>query len=481
MIGGYSLKSVNKVKKISFVFLLLLLFCCAGSVKKVQAASGNRVRITFLHCNGKSSSYYDSIGQNVVKGTRVILPDALEVEGYRVLGWSCQPDAAYADYKVHSYLTPTENMTLYAVYRQISYKITFNNQDGTSSSAYYASLNTTAVRNQKIVLPEIPKIAGYDTVGWTTNKGGSSPIYKPGSTYTVQKNTAFYAVREKRITVTFYNNAGKKYGSYRIKYGSSVRMPGITNPYGYTFLGWSTARWRQTNPQYQVGEEVVFSNHVNLYPVLFRKANEVNLTQNQVAKLNTKKYTRLIFVGDSRTNHMKNTIAIQFGSSFDKNVSYVEKRGGMLSWFQETGYANLIRNLKKNGGGTAQRPVAVVFNLGVNDPANLYSYISFMKKIAPELKSYNCRLFFMSLNPINMKMIQAYGMVDRHRAESYIRFFNETMKNTLGNTYTYIDTYSELIRKGFGFNNKGIDDGLHYHSTTYKRIYNYAVRAVNRA
>lgn len=87
----------------------------------------------------------------------------------------------------------------------------------------------------------------------------------------------------------------------------------------------------------------------------------------------------------------------------------------------------------------------------------------------------------MSLNPINMKMIQAYGMVDRHRAESYIRFFNETMKNTLGNTYTYIDTYSELIKKGFGFNNKGIDDGLHYHSTTYKRIYNYAVRAVNRA
>ena len=48
------------------------------------------------------------------------------------------------------------------------YKVTFNNNSGTSTSKTYTSLDLYAAKNQKITLPEVPKAKGYINLGWTT-------------------------------------------------------------------------------------------------------------------------------------------------------------------------------------------------------------------------------------------------------------------------------------------------------------------------
>ena len=62
-------------------------------------------------------------------------------------------------------------------------------------------------------------------------------------------------------------------------------------------------------------------------------------------------------------------------------------------------------------------PIAVVFNLGVNDMANVSNYVSYMTDIASTLKSKNCKLFYMSVNPLNSTMIAKAGKGARTEAQ----------------------------------------------------------------
>lgn len=103
-------------------------------------------------------------------------------------------------------ITVKKNLNFYAVYKKMPYKVTFNNNSGTSTSKTYTSLDLYAEKNQKITLPEVPKAKGYINLGWTTTKGGKNPVYAAGSQVKVTKNTTYYAVRRKSkyYTVQFF-------------------------------------------------------------------------------------------------------------------------------------------------------------------------------------------------------------------------------------------------------------------------------------
>ena len=91
----------------------------------------------------------------------------------------------------------------------------------------------------------------------------------------------------------------------------------------------------------------------------------------------------------------------------------------------------------------------------------------------------NCKLFFMSVNPVNYATRNLYGKAARR--EETVRYFNSTVSSGLSGTYTYIDAYSYLMANGFGMDNGGSgvdmgkDDGLHYTTKTYKRIFKYCL------
>ena len=191
-------------------------------------------------------------------------------------------------------------------------------------------------------------------------------------------------------------------------------------------------------------------------------------------------YSKVIFVGDSRTAGIQATLNKQMSSSVTNGVSFVANPGKGLSWFRDTGYAQLIEEIDKTEGS---KPIAVIFNLGVNDLGNAGNYVSYMTSIASTLKSKNCKLFYMSVNPINSTMITKAGR--GARTEAQVREFNSKIRSGLSLDYKYIDMYSVLMKKGYGTNasyngtDADSDDGLHYTTKTFKRIYYYCITYLN--
>lgn len=182
---------------------------------------------------------------------------------------------------------------------------------------------------------------------------------------------------------------------------------------------------------------------------------------------------------------MENTLNVQFGTELTQGVKFISQEGGGLSWLQETGYTQIMQAVGEGSTSILDKPTAVIFNLGINDYGSISSYISYMQELGSELKAKGCKLYYMSLNPVNNKLIQASGKPSR--PEASIRNFNASIKSSLctGGMYTYIDTYSYLMRTGYGTDASttgvdiGIDDGLHYTSKTYKRIYQYCMQTLN--
>ena len=88
----------------------------------------------------------------------------------------------------------------------------------------------------------------------------------------------------------------------------------------------------------------------------------------------------------------------------------------------------------------------------------------------------------MSVNPINSTMITKTGR--GARTEAQVREFNSKIRSGLSLYYKYIDMYSVLMKKGYGTNARydGVDDGddgLHYTTKTFKRIYYYCITYLN--
>ena len=193
-------------------------------------------------------------------------------------------------------------------------------------------------------------------------------------------------------------------------------------------------------------------------------------------------YSRAIFVGDSRTYFLQKTLLQEYGKDAVSKVSFVCKSGEGLNWFETTG-ERLLRN--EIACLQSDKPVAVIFNLGVNDLSNHNSgngvdykgvanaYLAYMNTLADELGS-NCRLFYMSVNPVNTAMKPT-------RKEAQLRYFNDRLQSRLNKRFQWIDTYKYLMKNGYSTYNEfkgNIDDGVHYSTCTYKRIYKYCMNAI---
>lgn len=219
---------------------------------------------------------------------------------------------------------------------------------------------------------------------------------------------------------------------------------------------------------------------MHLYPVRYRWSQEPDINVKNLAA-NLDQYSRIIFVGDSRTVMMGKTLIGQYQNSVSDKVSFICKGGQGLKWMKETAQGTLVETLKaaETDGGTT----AVVFNLGVNDlihrrdtkfdyKAKASEYITYMKSLSKQLAGFDCRLFYMSVNPVNTAMKHT-------RKESEVRGFNQALQKGLKDSFTWIDTYSYLMQFGYTTHNEfrgGLDDGLHYSMKTYKRIYSLVIR-----
>lgn len=517
------------------------------------------MQITYLSQNGKSNNTFAKLNRTIGKNLKLTLAEVPAKSGYQALGWALTPNATKAKYTAGQQVTVTDDYTLYAVYKKIPYKVTFNNNAGTSTSSSYTSLTVYADQNQKITLPAVPKAKGYTNLGWTTAKGKKKPLYKAGSqvkitkttrfyavrrkskyytvtyymgngktnstykklttkveegtkvtfakvparsgyinlgwsskknstkatakaSYTVTRNITLYAVQKKAVTLTLCKNNGAVYSTTRMAQGSTYKLSGVKDANGYTFMGWSEQAGQKVNPDYEAEETITVKKNTTLYAVVFNRSSEDNLSADVLPQVNSYKYKNVVFIGDSRTEYMKNALA-RAGANTNY-VKFICKAGEGYSWLTGTAVPQLQELVKNDTNSILSKKTAVIFNFGVNDYNEYAKYAAYYKLIASSLEKKGCELYFMSVNPINRLMLSNTGRADR--SEAKIRSFNTYMQKNLPSSYTYIDMYSYLKATGYSFASDkygagSIDDGLHYTARTYKRIFTQCLRSLKNS
>ena len=120
--------------------------------------------------NAKQSIYRDT--------TRKLKSNAFKRTGYTFVGWNTKKDGSGKLYtnkqKVRNLAGAGKNVTLYAQWKAIPYKVSFNANGGSGKmTAQQITRGTT-----KALTANTFKRAGYKFTGWNTKKDGSGKSYK---------------------------------------------------------------------------------------------------------------------------------------------------------------------------------------------------------------------------------------------------------------------------------------------------------------
>ncbi len=373
------------------------------------------------------------------------------------------------------------------------YTVSFWMSSKTQPKAY-KKLDKTVNKNTVIALPKVPERSGYDNNGWKMKIGNNYVTYKVGTKIKVTNKMIFYADQVKKtekVTLTLHNFSGKVVNTYAVKKNSWFMLPSILNNSTLTFMGWSTKKCQVVSVRtsskkiadYYPGHKIKMTGNVDLYPVLTNKTKEPDLNDASLAKLDETRYSNVIFVGDSRTERMGATLRAQGLLNNRKNIHFVAQSGAKMYWLQSQGASALKALLKSLNTSSYARQTAVVFNIGVNCLGEVSSYISFLNRFASTIKQYNCRLFVMSVNPVNSAQIQKVNFM--YRTERQVIDFNSALKKGISTDFTWLDSWTWMMRTGYGMdrNLNGVDmnfdDGLHYTTKTCKRLADWTIRRLN--
>lgn len=201
-------------------------------------------------------------------------------------------------------------------------------------------------------------------------------------------------------------------------------------------------------------EEIFNNTDLSIIPVQAngRIRELAGRLKTNLKNLSGKSSSGIIFVGDSRTEGLKNAV----GTSNKK--LFISSDGGNLEWFKSEGMFRLKQL------ATKYPDYYVVINLGIEDLDNVREYIDYYKNTLS--KSIKNQIFYLSVNPVDESK-RVYKIKN-----TSIRSFNSQMGRFAG--AAYINTFTTLLREGFTAN-----DGLHYSAATYRKIYNLIVDAVN--
>ena len=146
------------------------------------------------------SGGYLNVSTKIVTGYSGIVPTR---PGYTLLGWSTNrtaktPDLAYNElYGQIRSLLLLSNVTVYAVWKEIVYSVSYDANGG---------FNAPAMQTKKydVALPlseAIPIREGYTFLGWSASKTATTATYQAGGSYTVNNDVTLYAIWEENIEI----------------------------------------------------------------------------------------------------------------------------------------------------------------------------------------------------------------------------------------------------------------------------------------
>ena len=188
-------------------------------------------------------------------------------DGYTFAGWGTYSGDTTADYLPGALITGNGYLTLYAVWNQNAYTVSYNANGGSGAPASQTKYHGTALTLRSTV----PTRSGYKFLGWSTSSTATSPTYTAGGSYTANANATLYAVWEKnptQYTVSYNANGGSGAPASQTKSENVAITLSSTKPTrsGYTFLGWSTSS-TATSPTYYPGSSYTTNASATLYAV----------------------------------------------------------------------------------------------------------------------------------------------------------------------------------------------------------------------
>lgn len=460
-------KLVSKWKCVSFLVLFLSMMCLFGGARNVSADNTQKCRVVFTNAKGQvSGEYYRKLARTVDKGTKIELP-TVNRSGYKAV-WVTTLNGKQYKYSGGRTVTINQNTKFSLNYYKL-YTVRFYTANGKKE---YVNLRQTIVSGYKVTMPAGGSNDTYKFTGWAKKVGGS--VYKKkGAAVKVTSDLKFYAVQQKITGVRLCKYDGTLWKTVSNTNGKAT-FPAVNLNSGNMCLGWSSTKGKNTlsDSDYKAGDKIP-SKSGKYYMVIFGTSMDRAPSTITTAS----KFDKVYMVGDSRTVYTK----MALGSSVPTNVQFVAKSGEGLSWFKSTGYRELLSAVASQPRSESK---AVIINLGINDLTNVNDYVTYMKKVSKNLQKYNCKMYYLSVNPVNSAMIKASG--SRVRTEGQVTKFNSTIYKNLctgkNKTFTYINTCTNLQKKGWisYHHTIGGADGLHYSNATYLRIFDYCMRYLNR-
>ncbi|MBO5096596.1 MAG: InlB B-repeat-containing protein [Bacilli bacterium] len=292
----------------------------------------------------KTVTFNENGGTGTMKGINVATStdsrlkyNLFTKEGYRFKGWNTEADGTGTSYTDGQIVNLTENITLYAQWEEIKYKITFNANNGTTDTLEQNGVGLTSTKLSKNPFTKI----GHNFSKWNTSPDGTGTSYTDEQEISISEDLVLYAMWTPiNYEVIFFSNNGQGLeGRQVMVYDDEFQLMELTFDYlGYTFKEWNT-KPDGTGTSYSNGQIVknLASNAgevVALYAIWVENYEYV-ISNYRVDEVN--RYIDLIPLNTTYDNYIKN---------FDFNYNYSLSLEWSNNEYIGTGR---VTNILKNG------------------------------------------------------------------------------------------------------------------------------------
>ena len=251
-----------------------------------QVTTATSTRTVYAHWNSTDVTYTVNFNTNggsgsfpaltKTHGVALTLPSAEPTRSnYVFLGWAETQGATTGQYQASGSFTKNANVTLYAIWGNPDYNITFNANFPASATNSQPS-NTTVPFAPNASLGNYASVFGgglrpsspdktYTFAGWYTSASGGTKVNTATSTQTVY---AQWNITDVTYTVNFNTNGGSgSFPALTKTHGVALTLPSAEPTRSdYIFLGWAETQGATTG-QYQASGSFTKNADVTLYAV----------------------------------------------------------------------------------------------------------------------------------------------------------------------------------------------------------------------
>ena len=271
---------MNRYLKVLFFAIIVLslslcLVACSGTTLPPDGNGGDGTPVTLIvryDANGGSGFMPNSV---CTEGDSFLVKDCtFSKAGMVFQSWNTKADGSGETYQPADVLTPTANMTLYAIWGGGSagpevWTVRYDANGGSGTMK-----DSTCDKGDSITVKRCTFTADSDFVEWNTKADGSGESYQPADELTPGGNMTLYAIWESTVvdsdTWTIRYNANGGTGSMQEnEYADGTQTHIAANGFSYTgkvFVSWNTAA-DGSGVTYNPGQLLVVTENLDLYAI----------------------------------------------------------------------------------------------------------------------------------------------------------------------------------------------------------------------